>query len=78
MSIGEATSLAEDVISGLQAPVRLHRDAALQKLEQRSKGSGAAGQQAFLDAICDGLLRLLPSDVWQHRLGAFEAAQVPM
>lgn len=76
MSISEGDQLAGDIISGLQAPVRLHRDAALQKLEQRLRGSGAVGQQACLDAICNDLLRLLSSDVWQHRLGGFEAAQM--
>lgn len=78
MADSQATSPLSDIMSGLQDPLRLHREAALQKLEGRLQDREAADRHAFLDAITEGVLQLLSSDVWQHRLGAFDAAQVQM
>lgn len=76
MEVSEAQMLADDVHKGLGAPLRLHREAALQKLDKRLQDGSAADQQAFLEAMCSRVLQLLPSEVWQHRLGGFDAAKV--
>lgn len=76
MANSEGAPSTGDIISGLQDPLRLHREAALQKLERQLQDRDAADRQAFLDAICTGVLQLLNSDVWQHRLGGFDAAKV--
>lgn len=76
MEVSEAQMLADDVHKGLDAPLRLHREAALQKLDKRLQDGSAADQQAFLEAMCSRVLQLLPSEVWQHRLGGFDATKV--
>lgn len=76
MELTEAEKLADDVKDGLEAPLRLHREAALQKLDKRLQDVGAQEQQAFLDAMCTRVLQLLPSKTWQHRLGGFDAGKV--
>ena len=75
-SASEAERLASEIQTSLHNGLRLHREAALQKLEQLLHDTAAVEQDAFRLAMCALDLQLLSSDAWQHRLGGFDAAQV--
>jgi hypothetical protein len=76
MSAMQGPTLADDIQSGLCAPLRIHRELALLKLtaqlEDVESGSKAV---AFLDAIFRIVLKLLAALEWQSRLGGLESAQ---
>jgi hypothetical protein len=74
MACSDAESSVEDIAEGLGASLRLHREAALHKLECRLRSPN--DRQSFLDDVCLCTLQLLSSDVWQQRLGGFDAAKV--
>lgn len=72
-----ASHMATDIQTGLQAPFRLHREAALLKLNARLKhGSSDANVTEFREAICVVVLDLLSSQDWHSRLGGLCAAKV--
>jgi hypothetical protein len=74
MACSNAKPSVEDIEEGLGASLRLHREAALHKLECRLRNS--TNRQSFLDDVCPFILQLLSSEVWQQRLGGFDAAKV--
>lgn len=74
MAGSDAVSSVEDIREGLGATLRLHREAALHKLEYRLRNTDE--RQSFLDNVGPCILQLLRSDIWQQRLGGFDAAKV--
>lgn len=76
MASSGAETSAEGIMKGLGADLRLHREAALQKLECHLQRLDAADRQTFLAGICSGVLLLIDADSWQQRLGGFAAAKV--
>ena len=74
MAGSDAESSFEDIREGLGASLRLHREGALHKLECRMRNPDK--RQAFLDDVGPCILQLLTSDIWQQRLGGFDAAKV--
>ena len=72
-----AEQLASEIYAGLEAPMRLKREAALSRLaKQLNNGNAGAEGEEFRAAMCRAVLRLLAADEWQSRLGGLEAAQV--
>lgn len=73
----EAEQLASEIRAGLEAPMRLKREAALSQLaKQLNNGNAGAEGEEFRAAMCRAVPRLLAADEWQSRLGGLEAAQV--
>lgn len=70
-------TLADDIQSGLCAPLRIHRELALLKLTAQLKDVESGSKAvAFLDAIFRIVLKLLAALEWQSRLGGLESAQI--
>lgn len=71
-----AKQLASDIKMGLEAPLRLKREAALSRLAKQLNNDSASEEGgAFRDAMCCEVLQLLADSQWQPRLGGLDAAQ---